>query len=101
MKKAKGLTAIEQGLLKDLDELNIGARRPRRVVEGDHRQDEAAARRRGHGARRTPRPSRAAMATAYVHLEGEIDAFRVEGEVKAAFGAANRTWKPPKRKSSK
>ena len=42
-----------------------------------------------------------AMATAYVHLEGEVDAARVEGEVKAAFGEANRTWKPPRRKKAK
>ena len=99
MKKARGLTATEQGLLKDLDELNmalgdLGAswqaitnkRKPPPDAAATVREDAEAV--------------RAAMATAYVHLEGEIDAFRVEAEVKAAFGAANRAWKPPKRTKS-
>ena len=41
-----------------------------------------------------------ALGTAYANLEGEQDAFRVEAEVKQAFAAADKAWKPkPKPKA--
>ena len=100
MKKAKGLTATDQGLLKDLDELNTAlgdlAASWQPIPDKKKPPPDAAA-----TVREDAEAVRAAMATAYVHLEGEIDSFRVEAEVKAAFGAANRAWKPPKRPRSK
>ena len=35
------------------------------------------------------------MNDAYANLESETDAFRVEADVKKAFEAADRAWKPP------
>ena len=100
MKKAKSLSATEQSMLKELDELNTAlvdlAASWKAVGDKAKPQPDAAA-----DVREDAELACVAMATAYVHLEGEVDAARVEGEVKAAFDAANRTWKPPRRKKAK
>jgi hypothetical protein len=100
MKKAKGLSATEQGILKDLDELNIAlvdlAASWKAVTDKNKPRPDAAATVRGDAD-----AVRSATETAYVNLEGEADAFRVEAEMKVVFDAANGAWKPPKRKQSK
>jgi hypothetical protein len=100
MKKAKGLSTTEQGVLKDLDEMNTAlvdlAASWKAVADKSKPQPDAAA-----TVREDAEAVRAAVQTAYLHLESEADAFRVEAEVKTAFGAADRAWKPPKKKKAK
>ena len=78
MKKAKGLIATEQGLLKDLDELNTAlgdlAASWQAITDKKKPPPDATA-----TVREDAEAVRAAMATAYVHLEGEIDRFPRQG----------------------
>jgi hypothetical protein len=100
MGKAKGLTAVEQVLMDDLDDLNIAvldlAHAWRAVPNKAKPPKKAAATVRSAAAAVAQ-----AMGTAYLHLEGEQDAFRVEAEVKNAFEAADKAWKPPPKPKAK
>jgi hypothetical protein len=100
MGKAKGLTAVEQGLLTDLENLNtavLGLAAAWRAVPDKAKPPKKAA----ATVRNAAAAVEQAMGTAYANLEGEQDAFRVEAEVKQAFTAANKAWKPPPKPGAK
>ena len=93
MGKATNLTAVEKGLLTDLDELNtavLDLADAWRAVPNKAKPSKTAA----AGVRSAAGAVAQALGTAYANLEGEQDAFRVEAEVKQAFAAADKAWKP-------
>ncbi len=96
-KAAKSLTPTEKGLLADLRKVNtaIVALAAGWAAVPDKTKPRAKA---ASVVRRQAGAVEGAVATAYKHLEGEKDAFRVEGEVKAAFAKANQ---PSRSRSSR
>jgi hypothetical protein len=92
MKKATTLTKTEQDLFAQLDLLNsdvLDLADAWNAIPDKKRPSTTAA----AAARSAAGAAHTSMQAAYVALESEADAFRVEAEVKAAFEAGDRAWK--------